>query len=673
MTTGNLSAKAGLRLPSRTFALALASAAFLLFGADRAAAADTLQVAPSGTDAGNCVVAACKTIGYAVGQAGTGDTIEVAAGNYAEQVAVTVAGLTIAGNPAGGTIVGPEGSGVVSGTEFTLAGGVDGVTLRDLKVVSRAQDKPAILVEGAGAVDDLTLDGVAVVGIGPSTPPTTVANGLEIRAPGTGLKILDSHFEDNYLGVAVYSDLEDVTVEGASFEGNRVGFNVQRATPLTPTSPGEIDGLEMRDSSFDANEYNGLFIEGLSEATIDEVSVTDTGVGMASIPNGARALVLSLKAGEAGSIAITDSDFSGSRQEGIVLQARGWSGDSPEYEAAPASLDSFSLTGSTISGNGGPSVIVNNRSTLGAVEIHGNRIVDNGTAAFNATAPVDGVWARNEAPGAPTVDADENWFACNEGPATPGCANVNAPVQAPAWLVLTVGTAFETLRPGQQTAVVAAIESSAGGDPLLPFPAGAEATFSSGLGSFEPSSEPLLSGVASPTFTAGSTLGSGVVIASVDGEQATAPMTVLAPETVPEPTPPATPPPPAPPAPTPPAAPTIDPAGGKAPTVVPSSGNVSVATIACAAESCAVKAQGTPSVKIGGVSYPVQVKLPKNLRAGDTGKVRVVLPRKVREALAEEGKGKLKLKLKVTGSDGSAKTVTVTIVLKGKGAKAKAG
>ena len=449
------------------------SAALLFLGAARAEAANTLQVAPAGTDIGNCVGAACKTIQYAVGQAATEDTIEVAAGNYAEQVTITVPGLTIAGNPAGGTTVGPEGTGVVSATEFTLEDGVDGVTLRDLKVVSRSQDKPAILVEGPGAIDDLTLDGVSLIGIGPSTPPTTAGDGLDVNAPGSGLKIVDSLVEGHYLGVAVWSDLEDVTVASSNFDGNRVGFNVQRSGPLTPASPGEIKGLEMSDSGFDTNEYVGLYFEGLSEATLEGILVTDTGVGMPSIPNGARALVLNLKAGDAGDIAISDSDFTGSVQEGILVQARGWSGDTA-YEAAPASLDSFSLTGSTVIGNGGPGVIVNNRSTLGATEIHGNRIVDNGTAGYNITAPVNGVFARNEAPGAPTVDAAENWFACNEGPATAGCANVNAPVEAPVWLVLTVGTAFETLRPGQQTAVVAAIESSAGGDPVLPFPEGPE-------------------------------------------------------------------------------------------------------------------------------------------------------------------------------------------------------
>ena len=290
-------------------------------------------------------------------------------------------------------------------------------------------------------------------GIGPSTPPTTVANGLEVKAPGTGLNVLDSHFEGHYLGVAVYSDLEDVSVEDSSFDGNRVGFNVERTGPLTPTSPGEINGLAMSDSSFDNNEYVGLYFEGLSEAVIDGVLVTDTGVGDLD-PNGARAVVIGLKAGDAGDIAISDSTFSGSVNEGITVQARGWSGDTA-YESAPASLDSFSLTGSTVTGNGGPGVVINNRSTLGAAEIHGNRIVDNGTVTHPVSgplAPVNGVFARNEAPGAPTVDAAENWFACNEGPATPACANVNAPVEAADWLVLTVGTAFETLRPGQQTA-----------------------------------------------------------------------------------------------------------------------------------------------------------------------------------------------------------------------------
>lgn len=669
MTTKNFCVRSPQSIGFQALALLFLSAILLALGQGRAEAADTLQVAPTGTDTGDCVSAACATIGYAVDQAAADDTIAIAAGDYDEQIEIAVPGLTLQGAPAGGTVIGPDGGGVVEQTEVTLADGVDGVTLSDLEVNSSAQGKPAILVTGSEAIDDVTLDNVAVSGIGPSTPPTTVGNGLEIKAPGSGWKIIDSSFSFHYLGVVVFSDMTDFTVEGSSFDGNRAGFYVERTLPLTASSTGEIDGLKIADTTFTDTEYVGLYFEGLSNALIEGVTVTDTGVGVSPLPSGARAVVLNLKAGGGEKIEIADSTFSGSVNEGILVQSRGWAGDSPTYEAAPATLDGFALHDSTVTGNGGPGVIVNNQSTLSGVSIHNNRIVANGTAGFNVTAPVNGVFARNTAEAAPAVPTAENWFACNEFPGAVSCAAVNAPVQAPTWLVLSAGVAFETLAVGEQTVVVAAIESSAGGDPLTPLPGSPEAQFSSTLGSFEPAAEPLLDGVTSSTFTAGQVAGTGTVVVKVDGEEASSPITVQPLDKVPEP------PAPVPPAPLPPAPepPTIEPPANKGPTTVPNNGTVTVATVGCSSESCTVKAQGTPSVKVGNKSYKVQVKLPKTLGAGDTGKVRVVLPKKVREALAEEGKGKLKLKLKVTGSDGSTKTVTVTIVLKGKGAKAKGG
>ena len=118
MANGNFSVETAPHLSAKALALTLLSAALLLFGADRATAANTLQVAPSGTDTGNCVGAACKTIQYG-DQVATGHSDRSAAGNYPEPVTIiTVPGLTIAGNPAGGTTVGPEGTGVVSQTEL---------------------------------------------------------------------------------------------------------------------------------------------------------------------------------------------------------------------------------------------------------------------------------------------------------------------------------------------------------------------------------------------------------------------------------------------------------------------------------------------------------------------------------------------------------------------------
>jgi len=58
-------------------------------GSALAAPKTTRVVSTSGTDSGDCTVAPCRTIGYAVGQASAGDTVSVGTGTYAESVAVT--------------------------------------------------------------------------------------------------------------------------------------------------------------------------------------------------------------------------------------------------------------------------------------------------------------------------------------------------------------------------------------------------------------------------------------------------------------------------------------------------------------------------------------------------------------------------------------------------------
>ena len=56
---------------------------------DRSAGGTTHYVSPSGSDAGNCSSAPCRTIGYAVGQASAGDVVSVGRGTYHESVNVT--------------------------------------------------------------------------------------------------------------------------------------------------------------------------------------------------------------------------------------------------------------------------------------------------------------------------------------------------------------------------------------------------------------------------------------------------------------------------------------------------------------------------------------------------------------------------------------------------------
>jgi hypothetical protein len=70
--------------PRLGHAVALAAAATVLLGASAAEAA-TRQVAPGGSDAGDCVGAPCASLGYAYGRSGAGDVVRVAAGVYGDQ------------------------------------------------------------------------------------------------------------------------------------------------------------------------------------------------------------------------------------------------------------------------------------------------------------------------------------------------------------------------------------------------------------------------------------------------------------------------------------------------------------------------------------------------------------------------------------------------------------
>ena len=109
------------RVLIRRLVLGLALAAWLVpthGGAPVAAAGTTRYVAPSGNDNSDCSGSAnpCKTIGYAVGQAQSGDTISIGAGTYAEHLDIEK-NLTLAGTGARVTVIDGSSS---SGTVVTI-------------------------------------------------------------------------------------------------------------------------------------------------------------------------------------------------------------------------------------------------------------------------------------------------------------------------------------------------------------------------------------------------------------------------------------------------------------------------------------------------------------------------------------------------------------------------
>ena len=112
-------------------ACVLALAGVILMSAQITRAAGPWYVDPAGSDSNDCLStgSACQTIAAAIGKASAGDTINLAAGTYTENVTVTKA-LTFVGADAATTIVDGGGTGRI----FNITSGavtLQGLTLRN--------------------------------------------------------------------------------------------------------------------------------------------------------------------------------------------------------------------------------------------------------------------------------------------------------------------------------------------------------------------------------------------------------------------------------------------------------------------------------------------------------------------------------------------------------------
>jgi hypothetical protein len=93
-------------------------------------------------------------------------------------------------------------------------------------------------------------------------------------------------------------------------------------------------------------------------------------------------------------------------------------------------------------------------------------------------------------------------------------------------------------------------------------------------------------------------------------------------------------------------------------------GATPVATASCPGSSpCRVVVPRKAVIKLGGKRFKVKVKAPKSLRAGRSGKVKVIMPAAVRRALGKRT-AKLKLKVTVVSGDGPRRALTRTIRLR---------
>lgn len=134
------------------------------------------------------------------------------------------------------------------------------------------------------------------------------------------------------------------------------------------------------------------------------------------------------------------------------------------------------------------------------------------------------------------VDAERNWWGCNDGPGSTGCDStvavyMTASIDADPWLVLGLTPGSDRVIIEHSTSLTADLTMDSDGAD-----ASVEGTLADGipvlfgggtLGTVDPSVTGLTSGTADATFTAGSTPGLTQVSATVDNETVEEPIEVL--------------------------------------------------------------------------------------------------------------------------------------------------
>ena len=423
------------------------------------------------------------TIGSAVTDASSGDTIEVCPGTYAENVNDGGKDLTFIGaqnnvDPRGGRSGSESTVDGATGTAFTLTGQstVTGFTIIG---ASLGEVTPGVALNGGHGQVAYTVfdqDNAAAIITGPNHDDFT---HNAVTAPSTG-------------GVGFFYNSgagTDSSVLDNSFTGN---FS-------TPNSGAAINVADPDH----AHIANALIIDGNTADT--------TAGGNFAVLGGTSHLVLNHNQ-------VTGSANSGT---GILLL-----GDDSD----------FSMADNTVTGIAGASALSINDSGFGyqpngSGEIDQNSLRNNlrGINNFSDTGTItarSNILVGNSEVGAQSVavtsslNAANNWWGCNGGPGAPGCdkAAGNTIVTGP-WLVLssTIGTHSLTL--GQHTLFRLNLNrNSNGGAAPMPVLAGDPATFAFTRGTMSPPSDATKSdGTVSSTATATAT-GAGVVRGTIDNQ-----------------------------------------------------------------------------------------------------------------------------------------------------------
>jgi parallel beta-helix repeat protein len=532
---------------SRAPLVLLAAAFLVLLSAQSAHGAATLCVDEGGNSSGTPCY---DTIQHAVGASAGGDTINVHAGTYTEQVDVAKA-VTIQGaGPDTTRIVSPSGALPVS---FS-GGGNNHVPVVYLHPATGTVSLSGVTVDGNANGDaNNRFDGIAVTDANAAIDGVNVVRIRNRPFSGVqaGVGVIDFNTAGNHALSLTNSTIADyqkngVAATGAGLTATIDGNTVQGRGPQALIAQ---NGIQLGSGAAGTISNNGVTGNACDAPSCGPNPYTDTQSGGILVFNAGAVTVSGNETlgNDVGILGLSQSTTQlsnnlvhGDRYVGVYIEGNStWnvtgntvSGTNFGVDVATFDGDTgfptVNLTGNTITGN--DKGVEAFRDTSGAggpgpsiINAHFNRFAGNTTAGVSDLAA-----------NAATIAAENNWWGCNAGPGAAGCDTVGgagaASVTSTPRLVLGVGATPSSIQTGGNAAAVTAglTQNSAGQTPAgNAFPA-TPIAFASTLGSI---SSPVFTSAAAATsaLVSGATAGTANIAATLDNQSQGTQVAITAP------------------------------------------------------------------------------------------------------------------------------------------------
>lgn len=464
-----------------------------------------------GPEGANCSAAQFQSIQAAVTAAAPGDTILVCSGTYNETVTINKDELTLRGAQAG------NDARSRSGEESTITDG--GVSINAM---------------------DVEFDGFTVED---ASDPSV---GLGINTNGaSGARILNNIVRSNTIGLTLGNTggNDQAIVRKNLFADNNDGLGVAPGAGNGISSDTGASNVLIEENRFTGHDNASILFAGGDQATqrgidiLDNQFVNDSAIaffgGSAITVNGNR-ISGSGTVDLDGDPGTPETDEASSVFFASVLGAsvkRNRITGEPNSAVRIGSFggpesEDISVVGNTLVNNGF-GVRVTEGAYDGPMRIEFNRIYRNGRADADNNGMGDGAGVANEDTTGdasdPEIDAENNWWGCNEGANKDGCDTTTGVVDAVPHLVLRLRVSKTKLRSGKTATVKADLRRNSEGENFGTrslFPDGTKIRFKGKRGKVTPRSARTFQAQAVSSFRAKGK-GRGKVTASLDAEKVT--------------------------------------------------------------------------------------------------------------------------------------------------------